>query len=362
MTFTPKRATQRPHAMSRFAAVTEGVISACQQGLGGGIPGLDASFVAVIIDESLEADRLLTRSSQELLVLDFEGLSDWSLAVLADLYTQVETQYSAKLEDVRSRTRRELEALTSGSKDLSWIGDVADEEFSAGAARLRCRSTEALTRVVDSPTASPMLWYQAVFAELAGQYRDAKDGRAADLTLRCLAHDVHLHGGANARGLLRELGARWFRAGEGELSLRLLAGLLEDDPADIWTYNWIAVVCDRVGFGELRVEAAGQGLRLIERRGDTEKLEQQLRKRLAEEPQSGANEAASRWPEAFGALQAALKQGFDGGTHLPVVELCRKLVPGFDNVPVKQPRQAPPLRSRLDRTTRNRSKRKRRRR
>lgn len=335
---------RRQHAASRFAAVTEGVIEACQQGLTGGIPGLDASMIAVITEESLEADRLLTRSSKELLLVDFEGLSDWSLAVLADLYSSVEKQYLAKLDDLRSRTRSELETLV-GRSELPRIGDIVEQELTAATLRLRRRSIDALTRVVDSPTASPMLWYQSVFAELGDQQQDARDGRAAGLKLRCLAHDVHLHGGANARGLLRELGELWFRAGDGDRHLRLLAGLLEDDPTDIWTYNWVAVFGDDLGLGELATEAARQGLLLIEQRGDAEKLEQQLRRRLLEGPRGRGGDASSRWPEAFGALRVAVAGGSGGRTHLPALELCRKLVPGFDTVPVKRPREAPTARA-----------------
>jgi hypothetical protein len=348
--------------MSRFAAVTAGVIDTCQNGLGTSIPGLDASLVAVITEESLEADSLLTRSSQELLALDFEGLSDWSLAVLADLYSHVEKKYLAKLEDLRSRTRQELETLAIVRTDLARIGDVVDEELASAAARLRRLSIDALTRVVDSPTASPMLWYQDIFDELARHHRDGKAGCATDLQLRCLAHDVRLHGGHNARNLLLELGELWFRAGEGERNLRLLVGLLEDDPADIWTYNWIAVFCDRVGLAELPVEAARQGLRLIERTGDTQKLEQQLRDRLDKEPQSGSDEAVARWPEAFGALRAALGRSFDAGTRLPILDLCRKLVPEFDTVPVKRPREAPTARSGTKRASRRSGKKRSRRR
>lgn len=51
---------RKPHATSRYAAVSDGVIDHCQRGLAEMIPGMDPTKAAVIAAESREADQLAT--------------------------------------------------------------------------------------------------------------------------------------------------------------------------------------------------------------------------------------------------------------------------------------------------------------
>ena len=85
----------KEHAMCCYTAVTGSVIGALQVAYAAGrdlsmvIPGIDAITGAVVVTESLEADALLNSSAQALITKPLDDLSDWTLAVLAEILLQV---------------------------------------------------------------------------------------------------------------------------------------------------------------------------------------------------------------------------------------------------------------------------------
>jgi hypothetical protein len=346
---------QRRYALpiSRFAALTEEVIETCLQARGFRVAGLEPGFVAHVVEQAGEATRVLGRPSSEILTQELVGLGDWTLALLADLYAAVQTRYRVDGYELRSSVSTELHARLDGHRSDAPFGRIeslVDSEFGAMADKVERKAFEALARVVDSPTASPMLWYQGVFNELSDHHAKDDIGRAIELKLRCLAHDLYLHDGPNACGLLRDLAGLWIRAGDGARGLRVLVGLLDDDPADIWNYNWVATSGDLVG-ADLARYAAERGLQLIEARGDAKQLSQQLRAHLDDQ----RNDPCA-WPEAAAALRTALGRGFDGSALLPA-ELCHTLVPELRQVQLKQGLAPLELQKK---TRRNRRKRRRR--
>lgn len=312
---------QRRHAMSRYTAVSEAVIEKCQRDfwagndLGQSIPGLSATEVAVIVAESLDADRLLNTSLDELRERLAEPMNDWSLAVLAEMFFAVASQ-ARTMKEIPEERWREAQAL-------AWT---------------------ALERVLESPTASPLLWYEEIYHDVAQEYRLQGDPHAIELLKRGLAHDLRYHEGMNAASFLRELAETYVWLGELDQGLVIFTALLRNDPADIWTYNVIALTFDRSGPVELGIEVIRRGLALLEVTGDPEKLHDQLVETLEEMRQSEKRgREAEVDPTVLADFRAALALDFDAGQHKPISELCRELVPDLDHVPIKEPQRAPDL-------------------
>ena len=148
---------RRTHAMSHYTCVTEGVIEKCQQDylagrdLGQSVPGMSATEATIIATESLEADRLLETLPQRLLGKTqpepIESLSDWSRAIMAGLFFEVADV--ARARDDKER-QRDYWAL-------AWA---------------------VLEEALESHTASPMLWYEDIYFDVAQEYRMRGDRRA----------------------------------------------------------------------------------------------------------------------------------------------------------------------------------------
>jgi tetratricopeptide (TPR) repeat protein len=318
---TRVRITQRPHAMSRYTAVTEAVIEKCQQDyragreLGRSIPDLSATNAAIIVSESLEADPLLEALPEVILRQVYEPLSDWSLAVLAEIVFSLADQLPKAMNFPEVR-RQEL--LT-----MAW---------------------EAMERVLDSPTASPLLWYEGIYFDVAQEYRLDDDRRAIELLKRGLAHNLRYDEGSNAENFLRDLAETHLWLDELDRGLEILTGLLRRNPADIWTYNLIAFIFDRSGLVELGLAGTRRGLELIEATGDSEGLRQQLNEALEDLQRSEKRERETEAnPEVVADFRQALALDFEAGQRGPLAELCRTLVPDLDRVPVKRPREKPDL-------------------
>ena len=173
-----------PHAMSRYAAVTERLIDKCQQDyyanrdLGQSIPSLSAAEVSIIVAESLEADSVIHHPREKLLEHARSGsLSDWGMAVVAEILFTWAADIDTD-QDIFASTRH-AEYL-----DLAWT---------------------ALEHTLISATASPMLWYEEIYFEVAQQYRLKHDTRAVELIKQGLVHDLEFYEAKNALNFLRDL-------------------------------------------------------------------------------------------------------------------------------------------------------------
>jgi hypothetical protein len=309
------------HAYSRYAGVTEDVIHKLQQDyfagrdLGRSIPDLDETQAAIIVAESLEADRAWT-TLPELLV---EGKpleptpNDWTRATLAELFFTVED-----------------EARTQANKK-------AQRDF-------RALAWAMLEDICKSPTASPMLWYEDIFFDVGQELRGRGEREALKFLKQALAHNLHHDGGSNAKFYLRDLAETCLWVDDLDAGLRILTGMLRNDPADVWTYNLMAITFDQFGLTEVGAEAAQRGLELVEATGDPEKLRDQLLDSLGDLRKSEQRgREAKVAPAVLAGLRAALALDFDAGEHRPIAELCSELVPDLDQVPVKRLPEKPDL-------------------
>ena len=321
-----KRSKRQPgeHARSRYMCVTMGVIEQLQQDyfagrdLGQSIPDVDETMASVIVAESLEADQLW-ETLPELLLQEAppeprdRPLSDWSLATTAELFLAV-TEEARKQK--KEAPQREYWAL-------AWA---------------------TLEQALNSPTASPMLWYEDIFLDVGHQLRFQGEPRTVEFLKRALAHNMRYHEGNNAANLLRDLAETYLWLNDLDAGLQLLAALLRNDPADIWTYNLMALTFDRFGLTEIGAEATRRGLALLKATGDPERLRDQLENslgRLAQSERRGREAKAS--PAVLADLRAALNLDLNAGARRPIAELCRELVPDLDQVPVKRPWKEPDL-------------------
>jgi hypothetical protein len=315
-----KHHPSQEHAGSRYVCVTMGVIEKLQRDyfagrdLGQSIPGMDATTAAVIVAESLEADRLINTPPHELFSRPFGPVSDWTRTVLAEMFFEV------------ARLAREKEGYPGQERDfwaLAWA---------------------SLEEVLDSPTASPLLWYEDIFFDVGQELRVSGEPRAIEFFKRALAHNLRYNEGISVDSLLKDLAETYLWFDDLDAGLTILTALLSNDPGDIWTYNLMAITFDRFGLTEVGTEATRRGLELIEATGDPEKLRDQLLGCLGDMKQSERRgREADVDPAVLADLRAALALDFDAGEHRPVAELCRELVPDLDQVPVKLPPEEPDL-------------------
>ena len=312
---------QPTHALSRYTAVTEGVIEKCQEDfragrdLGRSIPGVDATKATLIAIQSLAADALVHAPPDVILVRPFGPLDDWSLAVLAEILFSIEDQMRGRITILKGQRRRVLE-----------------------------RAWAALEQTLDSPTTSPLLWYEDIFFDVAQEYRVKGEQRAIELLKRGLAHNLHYNEGNNADSFLRDLAETHLWLGESDRGLGILTALLRNDPADIWTYNLVAITFDRFGLVDVGMEATRRGLDVLAATDDPEGLHDQLLRSLDDLRQSeNRGREVDVDPSVLADFRAALALDLAAGLHRPLAALCRELIPDLDQVPVKRHPQAPDL-------------------
>ena len=312
------------HASSRYTCVSLRLIDELQRDYlagrdpGASFPHVDATMAAIIVAESLEADRLWDKLP-ELMTQGAppdssrESLSDWSLATLAELFFN--------LADVASKQ------------------DDKDQQRD-----YRALAWATLEQALNSPTASPMLWYEDIFRDIGEELRFLGEAGAIQIFKRGLAHNLRHNEGGNAHNLLRDLAETYLRLDDLDAGLRIFAALLRNDPSDIWTYNVMAITFDNFGLTEIGAQAACRGLELLDETGDPEELRDQLLRSLGDMEHSERHgREADVDPAVLADVRAALALDFDASARRPIADLCRASVPDLDQVPVKRPREKPDL-------------------
>ncbi len=302
------------HASSRFMCVTPGVIDVLQTNflnrisLVNAIPDIDGDTATVIVAESLEADRVWNLPPDQLLTGFSQGPeSDFKSAVLAEmLFETANMIHQNKIQ---------------GSGTDLWALAMA-----------------GLDKIARSPTASPLLWYENIYFDLAqGAQRDAPE-EAPDWHKRSLAHNLYFNAGNSGVQILRDLAESYLIEGELERGLQMLIALLHHAPDDIWTYNLMAISFDQFGLTQLGTQAIQRGLQLLNAKGDEESLRPQFEDcMIAMQNSSLRGSEADVNPMVIDAFQDALALDFDSGKPQSIPDLCRGLVPDLDLIPVKRP-------------------------
>ena len=210
------------HATTRYQQIAEAVVDELQRiATGGGdlykvAPWLSHENKRIIVAETLDADRVVALPVGTLLGGDDEAgpLTDYKCAVMAE---------------------RLMEASGGGSQD--------DRNARAG---------ELLTIAGRSPTAGPLLAYESLYRDLAETSLLEGDRSALDWLKRALAHNRRFHSNDDLAFQLIDIASAHLQLGDLDEGLRLLARLIQQDPASQWTYRFMAT-----GFGVLGLADLG---------------------------------------------------------------------------------------------------------
>jgi hypothetical protein len=300
------------HADSRYNNITSAVIHELQHAyaagrdLGSVFSHIDRDTAAIFVAESLEADRIWNLSPSQIfdpVHVKPDLMSEFKRAVLSEIFFE--------------------------------LASVAHESGLEGSKEARNVAMSNLDQLARSPLVSPMLWYGGIFLDLAEEDRGTHD--AIDWIKRALAHDLHYMDGKSAIELLRDLADMYLAAADLDTGLSILATLLHNDPAYIWTYNGMAISFHHYGLVDLGLAATHRGLALIDAQGDEEQLRGQLEHcldSLAEADRRGRETEVD--PDVLAEIRSGLALDFDAGAHQSLETICRTLVPDLDEIPVKR--------------------------
>ncbi len=309
------------HAVSRYMSVTVELVDVLQRNfvdgraLGESVARIDAGEAAVIVAESLEADRLWNRLAGRTFLSGPRAFEEKGDQPKSDFRIAVEFELMVRMAEV-------ARGIKDRGAQRNW------EELAMA----------TLKEVLRSATASPMLWYGEIFLDVAEAAAAADDPTEAQMWVkRGLAHELRFGEGRNAALLLTDLARFSIEAGDVERGLRVLAGLLRCDPGNIWAYNATAFLLDECGLPEVSAEASRRGLALLDAEGDPEKLRGQM-EMLLESATTGMGPGPMKTvsPIVLNELRAALQTDFGGELLRPVETLCREVMPDIDETPVKR--------------------------
>jgi tetratricopeptide (TPR) repeat protein len=291
------------------------IIEKCQNDYNAGldlsesVSGLSKIEVATIIAETFEADKLIKATDPSVFFeTPLHSMNDWSLAVLAEIMFQ----YSNEIETRKEKNEKALATFQS-------------------------RAWAALEQILHSPTASPLLWYEGIYLEVAQRYKFENDKRAIEVLKNGLAYTLNYQGEENALNYLRDIAETYVSLGELDKGLTIYNGLLCNNPKDI--------------------KAAERGLKLLEVTDDPEHLHDQFLSTLDELQQNRKIQQVSKGSSAqdtkidsliLKAFRNALTMDFDSGKNQSITKLCHELIPDLNQCSIKRPTEMPKLPSRED--------------
>ncbi len=309
---TPPKPTWE-HAQSRYQCVSVKTIHKLQsdffagRDLGQSIPEMNANDAAVIVAESLEADIIWNLDTVEFLKggIKKRRMSDFKRAAVSEIFiTLSDTAY-------RGGDGKDIKTL--------WALEKAN-----------------LQELANTPTASPLLDYAEIYLDLSLNTEDASNKDAIHWMKKRLAHDLQYNEGNDTVVILHDLADLYLAAKEFDRGLNILTAILKHDPANIRTYNKISIAFDGYGLGSLGAQAAKRGLQLIELQGDEEGVEGQLEDAL-EPSEEHKGKAYKIKPPVLAEFQRALQLDFRSRSSIPLAQLCREVIPDFDQIPMKRP-------------------------
>ncbi len=196
-----------------------------------------------------------------------------------------------------------------------------------------------LSEVAYSPTASPLLWYEDIFFDLAEDANFNDPGEALIFLKRGLVHNLRYNHGNNALKFLTKIADWHLTHEEFDRRLQIFSILLHNEPKNIWLYNNLALSAQEAQLFDISAQAAQRGLDLIKLQGDSEKLSAQLEQILTESrtQRRSVNKIAKISSVLIEDMHTTLNLDFDSTPLHPLETLCQELIPELDALPVKRP-------------------------
>ncbi len=304
------------HGESRYMTVDVELIDLAQRAYLAGwlmedvLQGIDADQTLVIVAETLIADRFWNLPLEELVqgsVPKYES-SDFALAVVAEYCFNV-----AHL--IREET---------GDRDR------ADTWWALAVSMLQ--------KVLDSPLASPLIWYERIYQDLARAASRTMGEKSIAWLKQAMAHNLRYGEGEEALSILGDLAVTYVELDDLDRGIRMLTELLKCDPTYVWTYNVVGVPFLRHGLVDLGTEVVRRGLELLDAQGDPEELREQLEGFVEDfENAEERGREAEISPEALAGLRDVLALDFEVREPCDLEALAHRLVPDVDEMEVKRP-------------------------
>jgi hypothetical protein len=299
------------HAVSRFSVVTPEVIDACQRDFFNGRPlgrsgeGLSPEKAQLIVVESLLADEVWNMPLESLLLpghgiqwgSDFQRLAAYEM--FYGLY---------------------LTLILEGHKP----------------GKIYALQMAMLEEVANSPFLSPLVDYENVYWEMGLESLAYDKKEALFFYTQGLAHNLTYGSPEGIPLWLRDFASTFFQMKKKRKGLWIYAALIRARPQDIWNYNNLAHDCAQDGLALLGKQAAHRALAHIERYGDKEDLEKDLRY-LLEELEIYRPKVPRRDRAAVEAAENALRTSFEAPDITDLQILARQLVPEVAQADVKRP-------------------------
>lgn len=296
------------HATTGYQQIAEAVVDELQRTViaGGDLykvaPWISHENKRIIVAETLDADRVVALPVRVLLGDGDEvgPLTDYKCAVMAE---------------------RLREASRGGSPA------VRNE-----------RATELLIIAGRSPAAGPLLAYESLYRDLAETALLDGDRSALEWLNRAVAHNRRFHKGDDLAFQLIDVASAHLQLGDLDEGLRVLAHLIQRDPANQWTYRFMATGFAVLGLADLGLKGTRRGLQLLEEMGDPDDLHDEF---LMAEFDVRASVKSGREAEVssdvLAEIEAALALDFSVSDERPGGQLLDVLLPNLDEIPVKRP-------------------------
>jgi hypothetical protein len=253
-----------------------------------------AAWVRQAFEESLAAEQLanewVTMSEEQLQAVEVDGLGDFSVATLAQLFM---------------------------------------ERFGGGE-----RYDQLLRACLLSDRGSVLVDYDWMFADVTGYDSLEDDQEQLRFMELALAHNLRHSEGGQAISIMSELAGDLLASGQEQRAIEMYVRLLRHDPLSFDIRDCLGHALSHAGFRRLALATSQNASELAARTGHLRHAADDLAMAMS----CGGSAPGERDGEGAAferQLVAALLTPWEQREQLSLDELARELVPGIDEVPVK---------------------------
>jgi len=199
------------------------------------------------------------------------------------------------------------------------------------------RSNAVIELILRSPEHGELVAYDELYFDLMENERwTGNIPPALRWAYAAFAYEEQHSPGLNRMGRYRDVGETYLQAEAFDTGLAIFTRCLEADPADVWTYNILALSLPRIGLSDLAVEMLDRGLELVAR-DDSEGLKDQfegLRREAVDKAAHSQSRLSEVNPKILDALRAAMQSatGHPDGVDAYLPPINRLITVEDDNL------------------------------